>query len=270
MLFSVPFSKGVTVTDTPINVKSIRSFYFVNRSKGLIFTEKKGFDCFVTIMVNGQTICENLFIMPFLDYQTEEMIENSAPFDYRNIDIPCLLNVDLSEIKIFAPNCSDLEFSVVFNCSESEVEQQKVLWFENKIISEQQLAASKESGRFSDILAGDGEEAYIKIRYESDGFFVLSCRLIQGFAGSDEGMFRIEYNELDEQVISFFDTNEKIPNESDLVLFSPTNKIVWKKVRYWFNMPICKDCVFIFKRKTFQSYQQGAFRVLYLIHEKKI
>lgn len=123
MLFAVPINSTLTVTDTPVSAKSVRSFHFVDRGNGKDHVVENGLiTC--SISIDGKEICKDLFVIPFCTTQTMEENLVFPPFDSRRVDIRCNLNVCMSEIKISASNMMD--FDVVFELSETEVETEEV------------------------------------------------------------------------------------------------------------------------------------------------
>ncbi|MCQ2232174.1 MAG: hypothetical protein MJZ30_10045 [Paludibacteraceae bacterium] len=176
MLFSVPITGKETIVDTPLNCRSIRSFYFHNRyGKTRMFTSESDMDDsfrgFVTITIDGRRICDNLWVLPFMDFPSDNIV--SEPKDWRRIAIPCLKNTEMSEIKIETRNDSNLDFEVVFEYSDTEVESEHFYHIESYPFGVANGMPEKEDKRpYSVKLVNIGKEFQLQTHEEAEMIFV--------------------------------------------------------------------------------------------------
>lgn len=296
MLFSVPISSKETKVDTPLDCKSIRSFYFFDRyGKTKMFLQDGNLDFRddVTIIIDGKTICERLNILPFMHSQTPNVSFFGCANDWRRISIPCLKNTDLSEIKIIAEtNYTELDFEVVFEYSDVEVEEEKFTHIESFAI----LPTPRSLGDFIPenngilIRVFDGEEVQLTTHEDADTIFCMQLSLIDDYNKANietkegfEILFRTEYYNQhsvypqDYQIpypsykISIADRNEVIPKGMPLDLISVSSGVSWKEAQYKLNDGLSKHPKISFDLGYSPSFIGGMmpFLILYLAHDCK-
>ena len=253
MYFAVPIRSGMTITDTPIEARSIRSFYFVDRTGRSRFyydgsTAK--FRCRASIYIDGKAICENLFILPFMETQ---LVENRMDsYDYRKISVPCLKNVNLSEIKIVADEDCEMDYEVVFECSDIAVEQERFTNIESLVVS----VSSSILGDYNLQSLGD---LTMETRRESDRFFFYQVQL----------MNRYDKKELSETFsgleFTWKSETEETPEKTPINLMSCGYGVSWKEATYYLSIPFTKHPQI---NLTYSQYPQFAQAVVvFLAHE---
>lgn len=178
MIFTVPINDVITVTDTPVGAKSIRSFWFVDRTGA----KDKFFDyglMTISIAVDGKDICRDMFINPFFTQNAfyENMI--FPPHDPRRVSVRCNLNVCMSEIRISLSVKRD--FDVVFELSDTEVEEESCEYIEsfaftpsffNAHPTGSLYGAQQQVPRLELIDMVMGKELVVKAKYQPEKFFV--------------------------------------------------------------------------------------------------
>ncbi len=156
MFFKIPSSVSDTII-TPIDAKAITHIYFEPKNDRLWLADVDNSGAYVTIQIDGKTICDKLLILPFCTQQPTP----TCTFSWRDVAIEVNLNVSLSEIKIKSYS-SDLgydtdDFNIVFVCSRDEVDETKGFeYFETKRIT---LCSADRDG---DKAVNTIEEAYDK------------------------------------------------------------------------------------------------------------
>lgn len=288
MLFAVPINSSETVTDTPVAAKSIRSFHFVDRGNGKDHIVDNGLiTC--SISIDGQEVCKDLFVLPFCTTQTMEENVIYPPFDSRRVDIRCLKNVCMSEIKISASNMMD--FDVVFEMSEVEVENEECEYIESfgycvnyeamKTQYAKNFIGNVPCLQLKELLIN--QEQIIQLRNEPDRIFAW-----QGiWAQSDTR--NMVYNAQSpnssyvyfRQYASDFDLLLKLgtgdgtmPENMPLNMISPALKTTWKDVDYTFDNKFGKNFPFTVTNKIggLATHANGSvyFIVLNFITNKEL
>lgn len=264
MYFSVPVRSGVTITDTPIEARSIRSFYFVDRTGKSKFYQNGPNDngrirCRASIYIDGKAICENLFILPFMDTQ-QTLYEGeyydsyySDSYDYRKISIPCLKNVNLSEIKIEADEDCNMDFEVVFECSDVAVEQERFTNIESFVVS-------TSSTMFGDYNLSSLGDLTLETKREADRFFFYQFYLKR----EDEYVKNITetFSGLE---FTWKGETEETPERTPINLMSCGYGTSWKDAVYYLSIPFTKHPQMYIDHTLYAEYAD-AF-VVFLAHE---
>ncbi len=251
MYFSVPVRSGVTITDTPIEARSIRSFYFVDRTgKNRFYTNSTSdsgrIRCNASIYIDGKAICDNLFILPFMDTQLgdSELFE----YDYRKICIPCLKNVNLSEVKIVADEDCEMDYEVVFECSDVAVEEERFLNIESFFIP-----FEKYDGRYRSLT--------METRREADRFFFYQIQ------HQERGDKKELMETLTNATFTWKSETEETPENTPINLMSCGFGVSWKEAIYYLSIPFTKHLQLNLWYPYNIPIQQAV--VLFLAHEDK-
>lgn len=256
MFYSIPVSQHELIFDTPLGAKSVRSFHFVDRNGGCCdFNDNKIKT--VTISIDGQDICRDLFILPFTTQATFAERIFTSPFDSRRVSIMCLKNVNMSEVKISASE--NLDFEVVFEFSDVEVETEKVEFFECFQIDHSNWAAEKQFFTMQ----------------EAEKLFI--------FSGMNIGNKVINNNTPGINGLSYYyhsanyaaDTNftissldEVFPNNMPISMLSPALNLSWKDVQYTLDHKLIKSPRFKFGERDTMSVPSAFFMVIMLSYVK--
>ncbi len=256
MYFAVPVSKREIIIDTPLDAKSIRSFHFVDRNGGCC-NLTNGKVTTVTISIDGQDICRNLFVLPFTTQATLAERIFVSPFDARDVSVMCLKNVNMSEIKISA--CGNLDFEVVFEYTDVEVETEKVEFFECFQIDHTNWAAEKQ----------------FFTERESERIFIFSGlnmgnkainNNVPGYDGIGYYAHTSTYNADANFTIST--TEEVFPNNMPITLISTALNVSWKDAQYTFDNPLSKQPRFKFNDRDTMTAASQFFMVIMLSYDK--
>ena len=288
MLFAVPVNDKITVTDTPIKAKSVRSFYFVDRGNGKDHIVDNGLiTC--SISIDGKEICKDIFVLPFCTTSTMEEHIIYPPFDSRRVEVLCNKNVCCSEIKISGSNMMD--FDVVFVMSETEVEHEECEYIESFAFSpnyewEKRYYGVDFGGRVPCLLIKDiniGEERILQLRNEPQRMFAW-----QGLWAKDDYRNMLYNAKAPNSSYTYYrqiaesfgikltlGTGEGVmPKDMPLDMISPAMKLTWKDVDYTFDSQIGKNFPFTLnnKRNSWVSQNDGSiyFIVLNFITNKKL
>ena len=256
MYFAIPVSNKEIIIDTPLDAKSIRSFHFVDRNGGCCnLTDGKVTT--VTISIDGQDICRNLFVLPFTTQATLAERIFMSPFDARDVSVMCLKNVNMSEIKISA--CGNLDFEVVFEYSDVEVETEKVEFFEGFQIdhtnwaSEIQLFTEQESERifiFSGMNMGNKVINNNVPGYDGVGYYAHTA------AYDADTNFTIST------------TEEVFPKGFPITLISTALNVSWKDAQYTFDNLLSKQPRFKFDDRETMTVPSQFFMLIMLSYDK--
>lgn len=262
MYFAVPVRSGITITDTPIEARSIRSFYFVDRTGKNRYYQNGPNDngrirCRASIYIDGKAICENLFILPFMETQQTLLPSGqySDSYDYRKISIPCLKNVNLSEIKIEADEDCNMDFEVVFECSDVAVEQEYFTNIESFVVSTNQTM-------FGDYnLPSSFGDLTLETKREADRFFFY-----QFYLNNREG----EYVKKITETYSCLDftwkgETEETPERTPINLMSCGYGTSWKDAVYYLSIPFTKHPQLYIDYTNY--YDDADAFVVFLAHE---
>lgn len=254
MIFTVPINDITTITDTPVGAKSIRSFWFVDRSGG----KDKFFDnglMTISMAVDGKDICRDMFINPF--FTQNAFYENLIfpPHDPRRVSLRCNVNVCMSEIRISASVKRD--FDVVFELSDTEVEEESCEYVESFAFTPsfkfQQptnpLYGNKAPQHLDLIDLEMGKEVVVKAKYVPERFFVS-----QYYAIKYKTSTQYNYVLMNAQMPNFwyyaymgntysggermnitFETYDQYMTPMPLNMISPYGKTSWKDVQYTFD-----------------------------------
>lgn len=232
MYFSIPVSYNEIIVDTPVDMKSIRSFFFVDRNSGCL-NVSNGLPT-ITISVDGKDICRDLFILPFMTQATLSERMFQANFDSRNVAITCLKNIDMSEIKISA--CGNLDFEVVFEMEDIEVETEKVEFFEGFTIAhpftnEMQIFTEQES-----------EKIFVFSGQNNGGKIINNC-----VPGYDNMLFYAHSSAYEADTSFTISTTEEVmPQNMPISMLSPCMGLSWKEAQYQFDNKLSKQPRFRF------------------------
>lgn len=295
MLFSVPITSKETIVDTPLNCRSLRSFHFFDRygSTKQLDINGRGLRGFVTIIIDGKVVCKDLYIMPFMESQSEEMSSIRPSQDWRRISIPCLKNCDMSTIKIITDDDA-LDYEVVFEYSDVEVEDEHFSEVESRVV----MVDSPIPAFSNTISVKSGEEFQIETHEGAEEIFCVVGAIIGGSAGarakipepSIEYMdgfkmsyatnYYAKYSEYPEDCpsaqfkLTISDYQDAMPKRMPVDIFSVSSKKAWKEMAYQFNEPLSKrfkltiDSDGVTSVIAEDGYAVFAL-VIYLIHECK-
>lgn len=256
MIFTVPINDITTITDTPVGAKSIRSFWFVDRSGGKDKFFENGLMT-ISMAVDGKDICRDMFINPF--FTQNAFYENLIfpPHDPRRVSLRCNVNVCMSEIRISASVKRD--FDVVFELSDTEVEEESCEYVESFAFTPsfkfQQPVGGIEDvygrkvQRLSLIDMEMGKEIVVKAKYVPERFFVS-----QYYAIDIPTATQYNYVLMNAQMPDFwyyaytgntysggermnitFETADQYMTPMPLNMISPYGKTSWKDVQYTFD-----------------------------------
>jgi hypothetical protein len=132
MLFSIPLSEQEIITDTPLSVKSLRSFHFVAKKSSWMYLNDDSFMPVVSIVVDGKVIANKLPILPFLLQKGAEAQYIIPTVDSRLVEIPVAINVNCSEIRVRTEGVEENSFELVFGCAETPVlEEEFTTYFDS-------------------------------------------------------------------------------------------------------------------------------------------
>lgn len=263
MLFAVPVNDRLTVTDTPVSARSIRSFYFVDRGNGKDHITENGLiTC--SISIDGKEICKELFVLPFCTTQTMEENMIYPPFDSRRVEILCNKNVCMSEIKISASNMMD--FDVVFVCSETEVEKEECEYIESfafvpnydglKVSYGQTFIGNVPCLPIKNLELG--KEQVIQLRNEPQRIFAWQGiwassdyrnMLYNAQAPNGAYLYFRQYGQDYDMKLTLANGLGVMPQQMPLNMISPAMKRTWKDVDYTFDMPVDKNFPFTVSNK---------------------
>ncbi len=255
MYFAVPVRSGVTITDTPIEARSIRSFYFVDRTGKSRFYQNGQDDngrirCRASIYIDGKAICEDLFILPFME--TQKNVTYSDSYDYRKVSIPCLKNVNLSEIKIEADKDCNMDFEVVFECSDVAVEQERFTNIESFVVS----VSTKIGGDYDLPSLGD---LTLETKREADRFFFYQFNLGTGYYTQK---MNVTFSGLD---FTWKGETEETPERTPINLMSCGYGNSWKDVVYYLSIPFTKHPQLNINYSLYPEFADAV--VVFLAHE---
>lgn len=252
MIFTVPINDITTITDTPVGAKSIRSFWFVDRSGG----KDKFFDnglMTISIAVDGKDICRDMFINPF--FTQNAFYENLIfpPHDPRRVSLRCNVNVCMSEIRISASVKRD--FDVVFELSDTEVEEENCEYIESFAFSPSFVYGKptfnyqKNIPRLTINEMMMGKEIVVQAKYVPERFFVS-----QYYWGSFSSNTQYAGVLMNAQMPNFwyyaylgndysggdrmnitFETYDQYMTPMQLNMISPYANKTWKDVQYTFD-----------------------------------
>lgn len=275
MYFAVPISKKETITDTPIDAKSIRSFFIVDRKGNFQMYNKNGFTS-ISIQIDGKDICNDLVIYPFVSQGTLSEQIYYAPVDSRRISIMCLKNVDLSEIKISANNVN-LDFEVVFEYSDVRVETEMVNFIESKPIVFNLTNFTSIFGA-KPALATMGQEVQLETKEEAKRIFVYGGSMLNGqIYNNSVPMYSKSYyytyqntNYMAHPKFVLNTQNEAMPKDFPVSMITPTPKTTWQEVQYTFDKKITKYPRFRFERNNTYGDLSSLFCIIYLSYDKKL
>lgn len=255
MYFSIPVSSHEIIFDTPVDAKSIRSFHFVDRNGGCCNLPDFKLTT-VTISIDGQDICRDLFVLPFTTQATFAERMFVSPFDSRNVSIMCLKNVNMSEVKISA--CGMLDFEVVFEYDDVEVETEKVEFFEcfqifeDRFTSEIQLFTEQESERIF-IYSGSYNGAKV---------------INNNVPGYDGTYYSHSPNWWSDTNFTISTYEEVFPNNMPISMLSPALNVSWKECQYTLDNKLSKQPRFKFNERDVMPWPQDFFMVIMLSYDK--
>lgn len=253
MIFTVPVNDKVTVTDTPVGAKSIRSFWFVDRTGGKDkFFENGLMTC--SISIDGKDICRDLFINPFFVQHAfyENMIY--SPYDTRRVSIRCNVNVCMSEIRI--SNSVKRDFDVVFEMSDTEVDEENCEYIESFAFTPSFVYATPTSlygnnnvPRLSLAEMEMGKELVVNAKYAPERFFVNQFYAIEDSSNNayadvlmnaqmpNYWYYAYMGNSYSggERMNITFETADQYMTPMPLNMISPYAKTSWKEVQYTFD-----------------------------------
>lgn len=252
MLFSIPITGKETIVDTPLDCRSLRSFYFHDRYGLSNKIDDRGFNGKVTIVIGGKTICQDLLIAPFMDSQRGESAVMLGTKDWRRICVPCLKNCDMTEIKIIT-NDDPLDYEVVFEYSDVEVEREYFYHIESFPCF---FFGNQVSDPFGTIFAQSGEEFQIQTHEEAEKIFVSQPVLVfdnsekmesqMGYQMAYQSIYYEYYSERPETIpspdykITISDLFDVMPKGMPTNLISENDKKTWKEVVYTLNEGLSK------------------------------
>ena len=256
MIFTVPINDVITVTDTPVGAKSIRSFWFVDRTGGKDMFFDNGLMT-ISMAVDGKDICRDMFINPF--FTQNAFYENLIfpPHDPRRVSLRCNVNVCMSEIRISASVKRD--FDVVFELSETEVEEESCEYVESfaftpsfkfqQPIGGVENAYTRKVQRLSLIDMEMGKEVVVKAKYVPERFFVSQYYAIATTTNTQYNYVLMNAQMPDfwnyaytgntysggERMNITFETYDQYMTPMPLNMISPYGKTSWKDVQYTFD-----------------------------------
>lgn len=252
MIFTVPINDTITVTDTPVGAKSIRSFWFVDRRGGKDMFYDNGLMT-ISMAVDGKDICRDLFINPFFTQNAfyENMI--FPPHDPRRVSVRCNLNVCMSEIRISQSVKRD--FDVVFELSDTEVEEESCEYIESFAFTPslfpylQGIDIGKSNVPHLPIVSMEmGKELNVQAKYVPEKFFVSQYYCVysqkQYYIGClmnaqmpNFWYYAYSGNNFSggERMNITFETYDQYMTPMPLDMISPYGKTSWKDVVYTFD-----------------------------------
>lgn len=258
MYFTVPLNNsGETITDTPVNVRSIRSIRFFDKG-GELRTAEEDFrsDRYrVSVFIDGRAVCENLFFLPFMEMQYQGVRTNS--YDYRKISIPCLKNVNASEIKVI-PCGTYTDYEVVFECSETPVESEMFLNIESFFgwVGFPNEKLTEEVG-LRDFMINSGSTLTLETKREADRFFFYSC---------ERNYLGYVWDYLPHLTFTWISETEEFPEDTFANLLCCGDGNSWKEAVYYLSKPFTKHPQIVFKN-TSSEYDEPI--TIFLAHEDK-
>lgn len=254
MLFSIPISEHEIITDTPLSVKSLRSFHFVAKKSSCMMATTA--IPVVSIVVDGKVIANKLPIYPFL-LQKDAGVQSflSPVVDSRLVAVPIAINTNCSEIKVRTEGLVENSIELVFDCADNSV-------------VEEEFATC-----FDTITVYDCEQNYnVQLTEAAEKLFVYPYifhehyvynpnfgesmptneRYVCNMANEGHLLGEIRVGSKDEYMPDF-----------DIALLAPAQLQSWKNVTYSFSHPTTKNVSLAFHEAFI-----GNCMTVYFIHKK--